>query len=119
MGGFKSRRATNLAMAILCTLRWVICWDCGSAVAGTVCCGQAAEVVRGQIALQGETPKLLCLLGDATDDVTCYQRAWRLSGETSVRAVRSEGLYYYHRKQVGRHSAAAGLTPGPEAVTDD
>ncbi|KAF0294180.1 Tetratricopeptide repeat protein 27 [Amphibalanus amphitrite] len=60
---------------------------------------RAAEVVREQIAAHGETPKLLCLLGDATDDVSCYQRAWQMSGEKYVRAVRSEGLYYYHRKQ--------------------
>ena len=64
-------------------------------------CRQAAEVIREQIEAQGETPKLLCLLGDATDDITCYQRAWHMSGEKFVRAVRSEGLYYYHRKQVG------------------
>ena len=72
---------------------------------------QAAEVVRGQIALHGETPKLLCLLGDATDDVSCYQRAWQLSGETYVRAVRSEGLHYYHRRQVGSQSGGTHGRP--------
>ena len=64
-------------------------------------------MVREQIGLHGETPKLLCLLGDATDDITCYQRAWQMSGEKYVRAVRSEGLYYFHRKQVRAETSAA------------
>ncbi|XP_037073320.1 tetratricopeptide repeat protein 27-like [Pollicipes pollicipes] len=63
---------------------------------------RAEEVIRQRIELSGETPKLLCLLGDATDDVTCYQRAWEMSGHQSVRALRSEGLHYYHRKQYSR-----------------
>jgi hypothetical protein len=40
------------------------------------------------------------MLGDATDDVSCYEKAWEMSGQRSAKAKRHWGFYYYHRKQV-------------------
>lgn len=39
------------------------------------------------------------MLGDATDDVTCYEKAWDLSKKRSHRAQRHWGQYYFTRKQ--------------------
>lgn len=47
-----------------------------------------------------ETVKLWCLLGDATDDTSCYEKAWKLSHEKSSIAQRHWGLYYFNRKKV-------------------
>ncbi|XP_060535101.1 tetratricopeptide repeat protein 27 [Cylas formicarius] len=59
---------------------------------------KAAEVVRKQLELK-PTVKLWCLLGDTTDDVTCYERAWELSKRRSHRAQRHWGLYLYLHKE--------------------
>lgn len=60
---------------------------------------QAAEVIRQEMGKQ-ETVQLWCLLGDATDDETCYQKAWELSKCKSSKAQKHWGLYYFTRKQV-------------------
>uniref|UniRef100_A0A146LE10 Tetratricopeptide repeat protein 27 n=1 Tax=Lygus hesperus TaxID=30085 RepID=A0A146LE10_LYGHE len=58
---------------------------------------RAAEVIKEQMK-KGETVKLWCSLGDATDDVTCYERAWELSQHKSAQAQRHWGMFYFHRK---------------------
>ncbi|KAI5716323.1 hypothetical protein M8J76_004611 [Diaphorina citri] len=58
----------------------------------------SVAVIRDQLAL-GETPKLYCLLGDATDEVEHYHKAWTLSGERSARAMKCLGMYYYKRQE--------------------
>ncbi|XKL66065.1 hypothetical protein PGB90_009485 [Kerria lacca] len=58
---------------------------------------KAAEVIRREMAVR-ETVQLWCLLGDATDDETCYQKAWELSDYKSSRAQKHWGLYYFQRK---------------------
>ena len=40
-----------------------------------------------------------CLLGDATDDLSCYHKALELSGDKNARAYRSLGLHHYSRKE--------------------
>ena len=52
-----------------------------------------------------ETPRLWCQLGDATDDIKCYEKALELSKNKSARANKSLGLYYYYRKE---YSASIG-----------
>lgn len=59
---------------------------------------KAAEVIKDQLAIK-ETVKLWCLLGDATDDVSCYEKAWELSNHRSSRAQRHWGQYLFARKQ--------------------
>lgn len=41
----------------------------------------------------------LCLLGDITDDIKYYQRAWKVSNERYSRAQRSLAFHYYYKKQ--------------------
>ncbi|XP_063230789.1 tetratricopeptide repeat protein 27 [Bacillus rossius redtenbacheri] len=57
----------------------------------------AAEIIREKLNA-GETVKLWCLLGDATDDVSCYEKAWELSGHKSGRAQRHWALFYFRRR---------------------
>ncbi len=49
---------------------------------------KAAEVIREEIAKKGETPLLLCMLGDATDEIDNYHKAVEVSGGKSARAFR-------------------------------
>ncbi|KAL1131101.1 hypothetical protein AAG570_012338 [Ranatra chinensis] len=58
---------------------------------------KAAEVIREQMK-KGETVKLLCYLGDATDDVAMYEKAWELSEHRSAQAQRHWGMFYFNRK---------------------
>lgn len=59
---------------------------------------KVAEIIKAQIA-ENPTVKLWCLLGDATDDVACYERAWNLSEHRSSRAQRHWGQYLFARKE--------------------
>ena len=59
---------------------------------------KAEEIIRLQIEKDGETPKLLCMLGDATDDPKHYEQAIEASNGKNARAFRSLGNYHFHRK---------------------
>ncbi|XP_022904058.1 tetratricopeptide repeat protein 27 [Onthophagus taurus] len=59
---------------------------------------KAAEIIRQELD-KAPTVKLWCLLGDATDDVTCYERAWALSRKRSHRVQRHWGMFLYGKKQ--------------------
>ncbi|CAO1404711.1 unnamed protein product [Diamesa serratosioi] len=59
---------------------------------------KSAEIIQQQLD-KAPTVKLWCLLGDATDDITCYEKAWKFSGEKSGRAQRHWGNYYYSKKE--------------------
>ncbi|RZF41444.1 hypothetical protein LSTR_LSTR000158 [Laodelphax striatellus] len=59
---------------------------------------KAAEVIRQEMEKK-ETVKLWCLLGDATDDVNCYEKAWQMSGEKSAQAQRHWAHYYFERRK--------------------
>lgn len=59
---------------------------------------QAAEIIRNELNKK-ETVELYCLLGDATDDKSYYEKAWELSNHRSGRAHRHLGCYYFAKKQ--------------------
>ncbi|XP_044269252.1 tetratricopeptide repeat protein 27 [Tribolium madens] len=59
---------------------------------------KAAEVIRQQLEVK-PTVKLMCLLGDATDDITCYETAWEMSKKRSHRAQRHWGRFLFARKK--------------------
>lgn len=59
---------------------------------------QAADIIREQIEV-APTVKLYCLLGDATDDISCYEKAWEFSDFRSGRAQRHWGSYYFAKKE--------------------
>lgn len=43
---------------------------------------------------------ILCLLGDATNNIALYEEAWTISGNRSSRAQKHWAFYYYARKEV-------------------
>ena len=53
-----------------------------------------AENLTRQLLAVKETPKLYCILGDITEDIQYYGRAWELSNQTCSRAMRSLGHRY-------------------------
>ncbi|KAL0842398.1 hypothetical protein ABMA28_014511 [Loxostege sticticalis] len=59
---------------------------------------KAAEVIKQQIEIN-PTVKLYCLLGDATDDVSCYEKAWDFSNHKSSRAQRHWGNFLFDHKR--------------------
>ena len=59
---------------------------------------KAVEVIKEQMVKDGESPTLLCMLGDATDDPDHYLKAIELSNKRSARAFRSLGTYHFARK---------------------
>jgi len=61
---------------------------------------KAADVIRSLMAKQ-ETVRLWCSLGDATDDPSCYEKAWELSNHKSAQAQRHWGFYFYKKKMYG------------------
>ncbi|XP_050294803.1 tetratricopeptide repeat protein 27 [Anthonomus grandis grandis] len=58
---------------------------------------KAAEIITQQLEIK-PTVKLWCLLGDATDDVSCYEKAWELSKRRSHRAQRHWGNFLYNHE---------------------
>ena len=59
---------------------------------------KAAEVIQDKIKEKGESPLLLCMLGDATDDEDYYHQALKLSKNKSSRAYKALGTRAFDRK---------------------
>ncbi|XP_026747646.1 tetratricopeptide repeat protein 27 [Trichoplusia ni] len=59
---------------------------------------KAAEVIQQQIDIN-PTVKLYCLLGDATDDIKCFEKAWEFSNCKSSRAQRHWGNFLFDHKK--------------------
>lgn len=59
---------------------------------------KAAEIIQQEIEKQ-PTVKLYCLLGDATDDISCYEKAWEFSGQRSGLAQRYWGNYFFAKHE--------------------
>ncbi|XP_021944834.1 tetratricopeptide repeat protein 27 [Folsomia candida] len=60
---------------------------------------KAEEVIREQIKKTGETQKLLVYLGDATNDITLYDKAWELSNHKSFLSRQRLGVYWFRKQQ--------------------
>ncbi len=60
--------------------------------------GRAEEIVREKLA-ERETPTMLCVLGDITNDPDWYRRAWSISQCACARAQRSLGLYHLRKEE--------------------
>ncbi|CAF2114729.1 unnamed protein product [Rotaria magnacalcarata] len=56
----------------------------------------AEHVIREQLKIK-ETPELFCSLGEVTDELEYFERAWILSKERNGRAQRLMGKYYFNR----------------------
>jgi uncharacterized protein HemY len=56
----------------------------------------ALKIVKERMAVDGETPELLCILGDVVskneDKIAAYQKAWDVSNGRSARAKRQLGI---------------------------
>ncbi|VEN35281.1 unnamed protein product, partial [Callosobruchus maculatus] len=59
---------------------------------------KATQVIIKRLEVE-PTVKLWCLLGDATDDVACYEKAWEMSKRRSHRAQRHWGNFFFSKKQ--------------------
>ncbi|RKP33996.1 hypothetical protein BJ085DRAFT_21969, partial [Dimargaris cristalligena] len=57
----------------------------------------AERMVREQLVLHPESPKLLCILGDLKTDPSYWEQAWTVSHERYARAMRSLGGYHYRQ----------------------
>lgn len=55
---------------------------------------KAAEIIKERLEAE-ETVKMYCLLGDVTDDIKCYEKAWSMSKEKSSKAQRHWGNNLY------------------------
>lgn len=55
---------------------------------------KAAEIIQQEIEKK-PTVKLYCLLGDATDDEKCYEKAWEFSKFKSGLAQKHWGMFYF------------------------
>lgn len=63
---------------------------------------KAAEVLRAELEKKGDNVRIWCLLGDATNDESCYEKAWQLSGNRSWLALKHWGLYYFNKKEYAK-----------------
>jgi tetratricopeptide (TPR) repeat protein len=59
---------------------------------------KAAEVIKQELE-KHPTTKLYCLLGDTTDDVSCYEQAWNFSKRRSGLAQSHWGNYYFNKSE--------------------
>ncbi|XP_073838093.1 tetratricopeptide repeat protein 27 [Musca autumnalis] len=59
---------------------------------------KAAEIIEQELKKK-PTVLLYCLLGDATDSLECYEKAWEFSKHTSGKAQAHWGNYYFFHKR--------------------
>ncbi|XP_063822025.1 tetratricopeptide repeat protein 27 [Ostrinia nubilalis] len=80
---------------------------------------KAAEVIQQQIEIN-PTVKLYCLLGDATDDISCYEKAWDFSNHKSSRAQRHWGNFLFDHKRyrecIPHYEASVAINSIQESV---
>ncbi|XP_050523724.1 tetratricopeptide repeat protein 27 [Daktulosphaira vitifoliae] len=64
---------------------------------------KAAEILEKELKSENMTKAkhilILCLLGDATDNISLYEEAWKISDFRSSRVQKHWAFYYYSRKE--------------------
>lgn len=61
---------------------------------------QAEKYIDSVIEEHGETPQIMCLLGDLKRKEEYYERAWELSNHRNARPMRSLGMMKFQRGQM-------------------
>jgi len=61
---------------------------------------QAEKYIDQVIEKQGETPQIMCLLGDLKRKDEYYEKAWELSNHKNSRSMRSLGMMKFQRGQI-------------------
>ncbi|KAJ2608586.1 hypothetical protein H4S08_004394 [Coemansia sp. RSA 1365] len=59
----------------------------------------AERIVRREIELNPDRPKLWCVLGDLKCDPEHWRHAWEVSGQRYARAMRSLGAYHFGKNE--------------------
>ncbi|KAJ2084263.1 hypothetical protein H4R24_000205 [Coemansia sp. RSA 988] len=59
----------------------------------------AERIVRREIELNPDRPKLWCVLGDLRCDPEHWRHAWEISGQRYARAMRSLGAYHFGKNE--------------------
>lgn len=59
---------------------------------------KAESIIREKIESDANSPYLWCLLGDATDQLECYEKSWSLSGSKYYKAKRAIGNHHFKSK---------------------
>ena len=59
---------------------------------------KAAEIIQQELE-KHPTVKLYCLLGNATDDISCYEKAWEFSKQRSGLAQKHWGIFFFNKKE--------------------
>ncbi|KAJ1657008.1 hypothetical protein IWQ61_003513 [Dispira simplex] len=62
----------------------------------------AERIVREQLVLHPDSPKLHCILGDILSQPEHWEKAWEVSGDRYARAMRSLGSYYFRNDDYPR-----------------
>ncbi|KAI8322831.1 TPR-like protein [Martensiomyces pterosporus] len=75
----------------------------------------AERIIREQLELFPERPKLWCILGDLKQEPEHWLKAWEVSGRRYARAMRALGAYHYahkdYEKAVEYYQLALKLNP--------
>ena len=60
---------------------------------------QALDLLQEKLDLESPDPRLLCSLGELSEDPSHWERAWEVSGHRYARAQRCLGRYFLKREQ--------------------
>ncbi|KAI8813661.1 hypothetical protein BJ742DRAFT_789084 [Cladochytrium replicatum] len=76
---------------------------------------KAEEIVRQQLEIHPDSPKLLCILGDIKKNPQYYEKAWEVSEGHYSRAMRSLGTHYFrkneHEKALEAYEKGLAINP--------
>ncbi|ORY01097.1 TPR-like protein [Basidiobolus meristosporus CBS 931.73] len=67
---------------------------------------KAEAIIRERLAIEPNSPKLHCILGDLRKEPSHWEQAWEISGGRYARAQRSLGSYYFQKNQFAKSMKA-------------